>query len=234
MALPQLNVPKYELSVPSTGEKVKYRPYLVKEEKVLMMALESQDEKQMIESIKDLISSCTDGVLRVNKLSMFDLEYIFTKIRTKSVGESTKVKVPCSKCEQLTEVDIDLEVGLKVSKGRDKKIELTDDTGLIMKYPSIDDYTDVVNSDASEIDKIFKLIVRSIDTIYSGDEVFEARTHSEKELISFIESLNSAQFIIVKDFFDNMPQASIDVDYKCESCGHENSMELKGMSNFFG
>lgn len=234
MALPQLNVPKYSLTVPSTGEVVKYRPYLVKEEKVLMMALESQDEKQMIEAIKELIASCTDGVLRVNKLSMFDLEYIFTKIRTKSVGESTKVKIPCGSCKELVEVDVDLDVGLKVSKGREKKIELTDDTGLIMKYPSIDDYTDVTESDASEIDKVFKLIVRSIDTIYSGDEVFDARTHSEKELISFIESLNSAQFVIVKDFFDNMPQAAIDVEYKCHACGHENKMELKGMSNFFG
>jgi hypothetical protein len=234
MALPQLNVPKYELKVPSTGKSVRYRPYLVKEEKILMIALESQDENQMIGAIKDLILGCTDGEVNVSKLTMFDLEYVFTKIRTKSVGETTKIKIPCESCEASVEVEVDLETGLKVSEGREKKIPLTDDTGLIMKYPSIDDYMDVTKSNDSEIDKIFKLIIRSIETIYSGDEVFDASTHSEKELISFIESLNSAQFLIVKDFFDNMPQASIDVEYKCASCGHDHTMELKGMSNFFG
>lgn len=233
MALPQLNVPKYELIVPSTGERIKYRPYLVKEEKVLMVALESQDESQLINALKDLVAACADG-LDISKLSMFDLEYIFIKIRSKAVGESTTIRVPCESCETQVEVDVDLDAGLKVSEGRDKKIPLTDDTGLIMKFPSVDDFYDITQSKDSEIDKVFKLIIRSIDTIYSGDEVFEASTHSEKELISFIESLNSAQFLIVKDFFDNMPQASIDVEYKCQSCGHEHTMELKGMSNFFG
>ena len=234
MALPQLNVPKYTLKVPSTGQQVNYRPYLVKEEKILMIATESQDESQMINAIKDLITGCTDGQVQIDKLPMFDLEYIFTKIRTKAVGETTKIKVPCEECETSVEVEVDLDIGLKVSEGRDKKIELTDDTGLIMKYPSVIDYQDITNSDDAEIDKVFKLISRSIETIYAGDEVFDASTHSEKELISFIESLNSAQFVIVKDFFDNMPQASIDVEYKCHSCGHDHTIELKGLSNFFG
>jgi hypothetical protein len=234
MALPQLNVPKYELKVPSTGESVKYRPYLVKEEKVLMIALESQDEGQMISAIKDLISGCTEGQVNPSKLTMFDLEYIFTKIRTKSVGETTKIKIPCEACEASVEVEADLDSGLVVTEGRDKKIPLTDDTGLVMKYPAVDDYHDITASDDSEVDKVFKLIARSIETIYSGDQVFDASTHSEKELVSFIESLNSAQFLIVKDFFDHMPQASIDIEYKCTACGHEHSMKLKGMANFFG
>lgn len=234
MALPQLNVPKYELTVPSTGEKIKYRPYLVKEEKVLMIALESQDETQLINALKDLVNSCTEGAVNINKMPMFDLEYMFIKIRTKAVGESTTIKVPCESCEAQVKVEVDMDTGLKVSEGRDKKIPLTDDTGLIMKYPSVNDFYDVTQSKDSDIDKVFKLIIRSIDTIYSGDEVFDTSTHSEKELISFIESLNSAQFLIVKDFFDNMPQAAIDVEYKCQSCGHEHKMELKGMSNFFG
>ena len=233
MALPQLNVPKYELTVPSTGEKIKYRPYLVKEEKVLMIALESQDETQLVNALKDMVAACTDG-LNISKLSMFDLEYIFIKIRTKSVGETTTIRVPCESCETKVEVDVDLDTGLKVSEGRDKKIPLTGDTGLIMKFPSVDDFYDITQSKDSEIDKVFRLITRSIDTIYSGDEVFDASTHSEKELVSFIESLNSGQFLIVKAFFDNMPQAAIDVEYKCQSCGHEHKMELKGMSNFFG
>ena len=236
MALPQLNVPKYELTIPSTKEKIRYRPYLVKEEKILMMAMESGDEAQMINAIRDLIKNCTDGEADVSKLPMFDLEYIFAKIRTKAVGETTKIKVPCETegCESKVEVDVDMETGLRVTEGRNKKIELTGDTGLIMRYPTVDDYQDVVHSKDSEIDKVFKLIARSIETIYSGDEVFDAKTHSEKELVSFIESLNSAQFIIVKDFFDNMPQAAIDISYHCASCGNDHTMELKGLQNFFG
>ena len=198
-----------------------------------MIALESQDETQLVNALKDMVAACTDG-LNISKLSMFDLEYIFIKIRTKSVGETTTIRVPCESCETKVEVDVDLDTGLKVSEGRDKKIPLTGDTGLIMKFPSVDDFYDITQSKDSEIDKVFRLITRSIDTIYSGDEVFDASTHSEKELVSFIESLNSGQFLIVKDFFDNMPQAAIDVEYKCQSCGHEHKMELKGMSNFFG
>jgi hypothetical protein len=234
MALPKLNTPKYDLTIPSTGKTVTFRPYLVKEEKVLMLALESEDEKQIMRAVKELIEACTFDEVNSDKLSMFDLEYIFTKIRTKSAGETTKVKLPCEKCEHLNEVIIDLDNGLKVSEGREKKIELTSDTGIIMKYPSVNDFTEVSSAEGSEIDKVFKLMARAVDSIYSGDDVYDARTEPEKEIIGFLESLNSAQFILVKDFFDNMPQACVNVSYTCESCGNEHTMELKGLRNFFG
>lgn len=233
MALPKLNTPKYELTVPSSGKEVSFRPYLVKEEKILMIALESEDEKSIMKAVKDIIEACTFGEVNSNRLTMFDMEYIFTKIRTKSVGETTKLNLPCEKCEHVNEVVVDLDNDLHVTEGKDKNIKLTSDTGIIMKYPSVNDYVEATTSSGSEIDKIFKLMAAAVESIYSGDEMFEAANEPEKEIIGFLESLNSAQFVQVKEFFDNMPQASITANYTCSECGNVHSMELKGMRNFF-
>jgi hypothetical protein len=233
MALPQLNVPKYDLSIPSTGVVVKYRPYLVKEEKLLMIALESQDEKQMTMAVTDIVDSCTMNQLKMHSLTMFDIEYIFTKLRSKSVGETAKVKLPCTKCEEKNSVDIDLEM-VQVTEKPDTKIQLTEDTGLIMKFPSLSDYQDVQNSDASNVDKIFAIIVSSIDSIYSGDEMFDTSSHSKKELLDFVESLSAEQFKKVQVFLDAMPAVYINALFECESCGEHNEIELKGLANFFG
>jgi hypothetical protein len=233
MALPQLNVPKYDLSIPSTGVVVKYRPYLVKEEKLLMIALESQDEKQMTMAVTDIVDSCTMNQLKMPSLTMFDIEYIFTKLRSKSVGETAKVKLPCTKCEEKNSVDIDLEM-VQVTEKPDTKIQLTEDTGLIMKFPSLSDYQDVQNSDASNVDKIFAIIVSSIDSIYSGDEMFDTSSHSKKELLDFVESLSAEQFKKVQVFLDAMPAVYINALFECESCGEHNEIELKGLANFFG
>ena len=233
MALPQLNVPKYELTVPSNGIAVKYRPYLVKEEKLLMIALESQDDKQMTVAITDIIDACTMNQLKMNDLTLFDIEYIFTRLRSKSVGETSTVKLPCEKCEAKNTVDIDLEMA-QVTPKPEKKIELNEDTGLVMKFPSLKDYMDVQNSDASNIDKIFNIIVSSIESIYSGDEMFEASTHSKKDLLEFIESLSAEQFKKVQAFLDAMPVVYINTLFECESCGNKNEIELKGLTNFFG
>lgn len=233
MALPQLNVPKYELTVPSSGVVVKFRPYLVKEEKLLMIALESQDEKQMTSAVTEIVDSCTMNQLNMSSLTMFDIEYIFTKLRSKSVGETAKVKLPCTKCEEKSSVDIDLEM-VQVTDKPDTKIQLTEDTGLIMKFPSLSDYQDVQNSDASNVDKIFAIIVASIHSIYSGDEMFDTSSHSKKELLDFVESLSAEQFKKVQAFLDAMPAVYINVLFECESCGAHNEIELKGLANFFG
>ena len=233
MALPQLNVPKYELIVPSSGVVTAFRPYLVKEEKILMIALESQDDKQMTTAITSIIDACTMGKLNMVNLTMFDIEYIFTKLRSKSVGETASVKLPCSSCEEKSAVDIDLEM-VQITEKPDTKIGLTDDTGLIMKFPSLKDYMDIQNSEGSNIDKIFHVIVASIDSIYSGDEMFEASSHAKSELLDFIESLSAEQFKKVQAFLDNMPAIYINVSFECESCGGKNDIELKGLANFFG
>ena len=242
MALPKLNTPKYEMTVPSTGEKISYRPYLVKEEKILMMAMESDDTNQMVTAIKNVISACTEGALDVDKMTMFDLEFAFVQLRSKSVGESTTIGVKCNSCDAKNDVDVDLS-DVQVDVPKDKKanvIQLTDSVGVKMRYPSVDTVmaaqakADGNSSAASEVENVFDLLVACIDSIYSGDEIFDADQQDRAELLDFLESLNTEQFGRVRDFIENMPTASVTVDFKCVSCSAQNKFDVKGIANFFG
>ena len=242
MALPKLNTPKYEMTVPSTGEKISYRPYLVKEEKILMMAMESDDTNQMVTAIKNVISACTEGALDVDKMTMFDLEFAFVQLRSKSVGESTTIGVKCNSCDAKNDVDVDLS-DVQVDVPKDKKanvIQLTDSVGVKMRYPSVDTVmaaqakADNDSSAASEVENVFDLLVACIDSIYSGDEIFDADQQDRAELLDFLESLNTEQFGRVRDFIENMPTASVTVDFKCVSCSAQNKFDVKGIANFFG
>lgn len=243
MALPKLNAPKYEMTVPSTGEKISYRPYLVKEEKILMMAMESDDANQMITAVKNVISACTEGALDVDKMTMFDLEYAFVQLRSKSVGESTTIGVKCNSCDAKNDVDIDLsDVQVDVPNEKNANvIQLTDTVGVKMRYPSVDTVMSAQaksegsdSSAASEVENVFDLLVACMDSIYSGDEIFDADQQDRTELLDFLESLNTEQFGRVKDFVENMPTASVTVDFKCVSCSAQNKFDVKGIANFFG
>lgn len=233
MALPKINVPKYNTKVPSTGEEIQFRPYLVKEEKILMIALESENGTQINNAVKDIISACTFEKVDSNALTLFDVEYLFTKLRSKSVGETSTVLLPCSKCEEKNEVVLDLE---KINLGDqpDNRIDLGSGTGLIMKYPSMTEYLDVAeNKDLDMIDKIFAVIAKCIDQIYSGDDVFDAADQTQQELIDFVGELSSDQFKKVQAYLDAMPSVTVDAKFKCKECGHDNEVELKGLANFF-
>jgi len=236
MALPKLNSPTYELKVPSTGNNISYRPYLVKEEKILMMAMESNDNEQMMRAVKDVIRSCTSDSVNVDTLAMFDIEYIFTQLRAKSVGETSTVSVKCSECGSSNDVDVNLdEVYVNVPESTVHTIPLTDTVGVSLKYPSVNAMVKAQSSDTkSEIDRVFDLIVACIDSIYSDDEIFDAKEQSEKELKEFIESLNTQQFNQVRDFIESIPSAAINVEFMCISCSKHNSFEVKGLGNFFG
>ena len=236
MALPKLNSPTYELKVPSTGNSISYRPYLVKEEKILMMAMESNDNEQMMRAVKDVIRSCTSDSVDVDTLAMFDIEYIFTQLRAKSVGETSTVSVKCSECGSSNDVDVNLEeVYVNVPDSTTHTISLTDTVGVSLKYPSVNAMVKAQSSDTkSEIDRVFDLIVACIDSIYSDDEIFDAKEQSEKELKEFIESLNTQQFNKVRDFIESIPSAAINVEFMCMSCSEHNSFEVKGLGNFFG
>jgi DNA-directed RNA polymerase subunit RPC12/RpoP len=236
MALPKLNSPTYELKVPSTGNNISYRPYLVKEEKILMMAMESNDNEQMMRAVKDVIRSCTSDSVDVDTLAMFDIEYIFTQLRAKSVGETSTVSVKCSECGSSNDVDVNLdEVYVNVPESTVHTIPLTDTVGVSLKYPSVNAMVKAQASDTkSEIDRVFDLIVACIDSIYSDDEIFDAKEQSEKELKEFIESLNTQQFNQVRDFIESIPSAAINVEFMCMSCSKHNSFEVKGLGNFFG
>ena len=236
MALPKLNSPTYELKVPSTGNSISYRPYLVKEEKILMMAMESNDTEQMMRAVKDVIRSCTSDSVDVNTLAMFDIEYIFTQLRAKSVGETSTISVKCSSCKASNDVVVNMEdVYVDVPESTVHTIPLTDTVGVSLKYPSVNAMVKAQSSDTkSEVDRVFDLIVACVDSIYSDDEIFDAKEQSEKELKEFIESLNTQQFNQVRDFIESIPSATINVEFMCMSCSEHNSFEVKGLGNFFG
>jgi len=233
MALPKLDAPRYEMTVPSTQEKVVYRPYLVKEEKILMMALESQDDKQMVRALKDVIKSCTEGSVNVDNLAMFDLEYIFIQLRAKSAGESTKISIKCKECETKNDVVISLEdVSVKNLSKKEHKIKLTDDYVLVMKYPSVNDLLNAQTK--NDADTMLDVVASCIDSLHTSDEVFDMKEQSKAEIKEFIESLNSEQFSKIKDFLEGMPSAQSDINFNCENCGTTNEHSVKGLANFFG
>lgn len=236
MPLPKLNAPSYELRIPSTNKTVTYRPYLVKEEKILMMAMESNDDRQMIRAIKEVISACTNGEVDTSRITMFDMEYIFTQLRSKSVGETVQVSMKCEKCDADNEIEINLE-NVKVSNTDDVSdtIELTDTVGVKMKYPSVDSVLNSrTDSETNNVEKIFSLLIECIDSIYSGEEIFDAASQSRQELSDFIESLNAEQFARIRKFVEAIPATELPVSFKCTSCGHDNSTVLRGLANFFG
>ena len=203
MALPKLNTPTYELEVPSTDEKIKYRPFLVKEEKILMIAMESKDNTQIVNAVKDIVTSCTFDKLDVANLPMFDVEYIFLQIRAKSVGEISKLKILCPDDKKTyADAEVDLtKVEVQVDDNHSNKIELTDDMGMIMTYPTIDSFTDsgIQTIDANNmLDVIGSCILQIYED--KGEKVFQAKDQTKKELTEFIESMNTSQFKQVQAF----------------------------------
>jgi phage FluMu protein Com len=233
MALPKLVSSKHTLVVPSTKESIEYRPYLVKEEKILMMAFESKDQSQMITALRDTIAGCTEGKIKVDNLTMFDLEYIFLKLRSKSVGENTKLKVKCIKCETANEVNIDLSSVNVVGEIKPTaKIELTDTVGVMLKYPTVKGLYRQLNS-LNEANSALAAIASAIESIYDADNVYPAENESEKSILEFIESLTSDQFKKIVSFFDDMPKLKHDIDFTCTHCKEENKIAVEGLQNFF-
>ena len=237
MALPKLNTPTYELEVPSTDEKVKYRPFLVKEEKILMIAMESKDNAQIINAVKDIVKSCTFEKVDVSSMPMFDMEYIFLNIRAKSVGEISKIKVLCPDDKTTyANVELDLtEVQVQVGDDHTNKIELTDDTGMIMTYPTIDSFLD---SGIEKIDanNMLDVIGSCVLQIYEnkGEKVYQAKDQTKKELTEFIESMNSGQFRKLQSFFDTMPKLKHTIKVKNPKTKKSNDVTLTGLNDFFG
>lgn len=233
MALPKLNdTPKYTIEVPSTGKQVRYRPYLVKEEKVLMMAFETGDQKQSLSAIVDTLKSCIEDNIDVNTLTTFDIEYLFTQIRSKSVGETATVLLRCTECDHKNESDIDIgSVKVNVPPNDSKIIQLTDDISLEMKYPS---FSDIQSNDLSgdELNVGLALVSSCIDAILTPEERVSTKDASKAEVIEFIESMTQDQFKKVGEFLEGMPAMTHVVDFNCQSCGTENKVILKGMQDF--
>ena len=237
MALPKMTTPTYELEVPSTDTKISYRPFLVKEEKILMIAMESKDNSQIINAVKDIVSSCTFDKLDVGTMPMFDVEYIFLNIRAKSVGEVSKLKVLCPDDKKTyANIEVDLtKVEVQVDEGHTNKIELTDDMGIILTYPSMKSFQDlgIQNIDSKNM---LDVVGACILQIYEekGEKIYEGKDQTKKELTEFIENLNSKQFKNVQDFFATMPKLKHDIMVKNPKTKKESKLTLTGLNDFFG
>ena len=238
MPLPKISTPTYELVLPSSGRKIKYRPFLVKEEKILIIALESQDQKQIANSIKSILSNCTlTRGTKVDKLSTFDIEYLFLNVRGKSVGEQIEVMVTCPDDEK-TQVPMSINIdSIKVEKSKDHKtdIKLDDQYTLKMRYPSLNEFIKTNFSvDEMKVDDTFDLIASCIDQIYSEEESWTQEDCTKKEMVEFLEQLNSSQFKEIETFFETMPKLSHKVKVKNPNTGVESEIVLEGLQNFFG
>lgn len=233
MALPKIATPTYELSLPSSGEKVEYRPFLVKEEKLLLMAMESGEQKEIANTVKKLISNCTNDKLKIDDLPMFDIEYLFMQLRIKSVEDTVEINPKCNKCGESVKMKMDLKkVQVVKPKGKiDFNISLTSDIGLTMKYPTLDMMSDMKPGDEAKSDFIFNTIGKCVESVYDNEQVYN--DFSKKELDDFIDSLPQDQFKKVTEFFDKMPKLKHDIKFDCPSCKHENSIELSGLQDFF-
>lgn len=239
MPLPKISTPTYEMVLPSSNKKIKYRPFLVKEEKVLILAMESQDTSTVANAVKDVLKNCIlSRGIKVEKLSTFDIEYLFLNIRGKSVGETIEVMVTCpddGKTQVPTSINID-EIKVIIEDGHQKDIKLDDTYSLRMRYPSLDEFVKNNFATASDIsvDDTFDLIASCVDQVYSEEESWAAADCTQKELSQFVESLNSNQFKEVEKFFETMPKLSHTVTVINPNTKKENEVVLEGLQNFFG
>jgi len=239
MPLPKISTPSYELVIPSSKKKVKFRPFLVKEEKILILAMESQDNTQIASAVKDVISNCIlSRGIKVDKLSTFDIEFLFLNIRGKSIGEDVEVMVTCpddGKTQVPTRIMLD-DIKIQISDDHNQDIKLDDEYTLRMKYPSLDEFIKNNFNAAGDInvDDTFDLIASCIEQVYSEEESWAASDCTKKELSQFVEQLNSSQFKDIEKFFETMPKLSHTVKVINPNTKKENEVVLEGLQSFFG
>lgn len=225
--------PTYELILPSNGKKITYRPFLVKEEKILLIASESKNEKEIYKAMQDVVSACTFGKVDMTEAALVDIEYIFVNIRTKSVGETSDPQIKCSSCEQPNQITINLsELNPNVGHDHTNKIKLTEDTILEMRCPT---YSDIekMQEKKTDTERLFTLVSLCVDKIHTPTQTFTSKEVGINDVTEFIESLTQSQFKKISEFFETMPQLVKEVKFNCKKCGHENKITLKGVADFF-
>ena len=232
MPLPKLAVPEYECKLPTSGLKVNYRPFLVKEEKLLYLAMETQNEKEMIKAVRTILKACTD-VKNVDKLPTFEIEYLFLKIRSRAVGEVSSFKVTCQD-DGVTQVEVDVDldsIEILIPKEHKKIIKLTDTVKIEMGYPSLDQFVDKNMKDDPDIEDVFDLAAECIQKVYDGDETYESFT--KKEAKDFLGDMNNEQFQLVQTFFETMPKLRHEFDVVNPKTNVTNTIVLEGLASFF-
>ena len=237
MALPTVDLPTHELEIPSNKKKIKFRPFLVKEEKVLLLALESEDDKNIRNAVHNLLKGCISSRIKIDKLATFDLEYIFLNIRAVSVGEVVDINVTCQDDEK-TQVKYQLNltnVNVTFPEGHSNKIMLTDDLGVIMRYPSFNRFVEnqFAQKEVNE-DTVIEIIAESIDQIFQGEEVYDESTTTPKEFIEFVESLTNTQLEKLQTFFETSPRLEHKFKVKNPNTDVESDYTISGLASFFG
>lgn len=239
MSLPKINAPVYETNLISTGKTIQFRPFLVKEQKLFLMAAESDDAKDVTNAIKQVLNNCimTENV-DIDTLPVFDLEYLFLQLRIRSVGEISKLKYKCNNkiaeekvCGAIVEIDVDLNsINPTIPKEHSQKIELSKDMGIMMKYPNFS-ILNKLNIE-SELD-MFKIVVSCIDYIYDKDTIYYSKDYTTAELNDFVDNMSQEDLEKVKNFFSTMPKIEKDLEFKCKKCGYTEQMHVEGIQNFF-
>jgi hypothetical protein len=235
MALPTMDLPTHELEIPSTKKKIKFRPFLVKEEKVLLMALESENEKNIRDAVFELLKACITTRIKLENLATFDLEYIFLNIRAVSVGEIVQMTVTCrDDGETQTQYNLNLTAAEVIfPEGHSNKIMLSDDLGVIMKYPSFNEFVEGQFTEGKDVD-VIKVVADSIDQIFQGEEVYDESTTTRKEFVQFVESLTNQQLEKIQKFFETSPRLEHTFKVTNPKTGVESEYTLRGLQSFFG
>lgn len=228
MALPTISVPTFDVDVYSTKQKVSMRPFLVREEKILILAAESNQRADMIRSMQQVINSCSDGKIDAEKLPFFDIQNIFIRLRSQSIGRDSEFNLICGECGHKTPTILDLDqIELQITPDHKNKIMITDDIGVIMKYPTAEV---LVDDDLP----VFDLVVSCIDKVFTQDEIHDAKDQTTEEIAEFIEGLTTEQFDKIVEFFITSPKIFHNIEYTCSKCETENTVVVEGVENFFG
>lgn len=237
MALPINTMPVYTLTIPSTKKEMKYRPFLVKEEKSLLIAQQSEDNMVMLDTVKAVIASCSKTPIDVDKLATFDVEYIFLQLRAVSIGEIVDLTFKCDICDDekaRATVSLNLQdVNVVFPENHTSKIPLFNDVGVVMKYPTLDILKKIENYISTDVEDSIKNTLDCIDYIYTGNEIFLAAEQTQEELREFVENLTADQFSKIQQFFNTMPSLRQYVKYKCPKCDKEHNKYVEGLASFF-
>ena len=236
MALPIIESPKYSVRLPSTGKNVEYRPFLVKEEKILLIAQESGEATDMIMAMKDVIRACTFDKLDPDLLTSYDLEFLFLKLRAKSVGETSTIKIQCSECKGYEEVDVNIdEIDMKEVSQEDRSVMLTDNVGITLRHIRVRDLASLTDTTKSQSDVVVDTVIASMEAIFDADSVHPVDSTPRAELIAFVNSLNRKQMEKIEKFIGDTPKIQLDVKFTCsnKACNHENHIVLTGVQSFF-
>jgi hypothetical protein len=243
MALPKLDVPIFELTLPLTKKKVKFRPFLVKEEKILLMASETEDASATFLAIKQVINNCCLSDIDVEDLPVTDLEFFFLNLRARSVGEIVDLQYKCNnkvtkedggedECGNLVKLKVNvLEIQPEINPDHNNKIELSDKLGIVMKYPTMHM---MENVDGEDIDRITNVLLECVDYVYDEENIYHKKDISKQELTEFFDGMTRDQFAKVQKFFETLPKIKKNVDFKCSKCGYHENIAIEGIQSFFG